>query len=57
MIGTRVTTPLGLGTVVYVRMAPPDYNTVEVVSVALDVRRGDPRYGGTIFKIDDVEPA
>lgn len=34
--GDRVKTPSGIGTVVYVRMAAPDYSKPEAVSVKLD---------------------
>jgi hypothetical protein len=53
-----VSTPQGLGTVNYQRMAPPSYSQAEAVSVLLDERRVrgfargeliDPDYEGTIF--------
>jgi len=52
--GDKVSTPLGLGTVAYVRMAPPDYSSAQAVSVVLDARRGKPGYTGTMFKASDV---
>lgn len=51
--GDRVTTKLGTGTVVYVRMAPPDFREIEAVSVKLDSPSGSASVG-TIFKAADV---
>jgi hypothetical protein len=51
--GDRVSTKLGTGTVAYVRMAPPDYATVEAVSVRLDKKMGG-AYTGTILSAADV---
>lgn len=60
--GDRVKTPKGVGTIAYVRMAPPTYHAnafsthdVAAVSVVLDLRRTDERYTGTIFAAGDVE--
>ena len=50
--GDRVNTPSGPGTVNYIRMLPPDYTAIGVVSVALDRRFDDlmaGKYFGTIF--------
>jgi hypothetical protein len=47
--GARVLTPLGLGTVAYVRMAPPEYTAPAAVSVVLDVKADRPGYTGTLF--------
>lgn len=47
--GDRVWTPLGHGTVAYVRMAPPDYARPMAVSVVLDARRYEPGYSGSTF--------
>ena len=53
--GDRVLTPLGPGTVAYVRMAPPDYREVEAVSVVLDgIRDRWPNYTGSTFPVDKV---
>jgi len=56
--GTRVTTPLGPGTVVYVRMDHlGDINDIAAVSVLLDSRRDAAlrgTYSGTIFPRADV---
>lgn len=53
--GDRVQTATGqFGTVVYVRMAPPDYDTVEAVSVYLDSRRDSSTYTGTIYRPKDL---
>lgn len=51
--GSRVITVLGVGTVVYVRMGPPDYATPTAVSVVLDHRHG---YHGTLFFASQVRP-
>lgn len=53
--GERVTTPLGLGTVAYVRMsALSGFTEAQSVSVVLDARRDDAGYGGTTFAASDV---
>ena len=55
--GLRVDTPLGPGSLAYVRLAPPDYRTPEAASVLLDARRADAlsgRYSGTVFPAADV---
>jgi hypothetical protein len=55
--GDRVQTPLGPGTVAYVRMAPPDYREPDAVSVRLDSRAdAAPWYTGTIFAAHKVQP-
>lgn len=54
--GDRVLTAAGVGTVAYVRMAPPYYRVEAAVSVVLDARQGQPGYAGTIFAADDVRP-
>lgn len=52
--GARVQTPLGRGTVAYIRMGPPRYDTPEGVSVVLDDH--PPGYVGTMFKPEDLSP-
>lgn len=52
--GARVQTPLGDGSVLYVRMSAPEYTRVVAVSVYLDSRRSDPFYRGTIFASEKV---
>ena len=52
--GRRVRTPMGIGEVIYRRMAPPDYSRPECYSVLLDCERR-PGYSGTIFPADKVE--
>lgn len=47
--GDRVSTPLGLGTVQYVRMSPPDFNTIGAICVRLDEREYARDTDGTIF--------
>jgi hypothetical protein len=54
--GQRVTTPLGLGTVAYQRLAGPDYTAAEAVSVVLDDRRERYGYTGTLFAAYKVTP-
>ena len=56
--GTRVITPLGPGTVAYVRMGPPDYSNPEVVSVVVDSRLANfgKGYVGTTFAAVEVSP-
>lgn len=58
--GQRVTVPLkgeqAAGTVAYVRMAPPSYDTIAAVSVVLDCRRDDPGYTGSVFAAEQVTP-
>lgn len=54
--GQRVSTPYGLGSVAYQRMAPPDYSAAEAVSVVLDVKRAQLGYTGTILAASDVQP-
>ena len=53
--GQRVKTPLGYGTVCYVRMRPPEYREIEAVSVLLEARRNMIGYSGTIIKAELVE--
>lgn len=55
-VGDRVSTPLGAGEVVWVRMHPPKYITPIACSVVLDSRRGSPGYTGTAFPAADVKP-
>ena len=58
--GDPVMTPSGPGTVVYKRMASPDYTTVQMYSVALESRVAEsakppfPSYSGTAFPADQV---
>ena len=54
--GDRVNTAWGPGTVAYVRMASPDYTTVDAVSVVLDSKRTRPGYSGTIVAPADLRP-
>ena len=54
--GDAVYTPLGRGTVLGKRNAPPDFSSTAAYSVALDARKGDPRYAGTCFDVADVSP-
>jgi len=44
-----------MGSIAYVRMAPPDYNTIQAVSVVLDESRNRIGYMGTIFPIEQIE--
>ena len=46
--GDRVQTKFGDGTVVFKRMAGPDYSKATCYSVCLDERREDAGYSGTI---------
>lgn len=52
--GDRVLTPIGPGTVVYVRFGGPRYVEVEAISVLLDSRRGQAGYSGTLFRPEEV---
>jgi hypothetical protein len=52
--GTLVTTPHGSGSINYVRMAPPNYATVEAASVYLENRHGSPNYSGTIVSAEHI---
>lgn len=54
--GDRVLTQRGYGTVVYVRMAAPDFVRPAAVSVLLDSQRERPGYSGTSFHARDVLP-
>ena len=54
--GERVDTPQGPGTVVFQRMAPPEYVEAAAVSVRLDSRRRDLTYTGTIYLAGLVIP-
>ena len=51
--GQRVKTPLGVGTVVYQRMSPPDYTDAFAVSVKLDSKK-NPEYNRTIFPAEAI---
>lgn len=53
--GQRVNTPLGTGTVEYIRMSPPDYRNIQAVSVKLDSAKDRPGYVGTLFPPKDVK--
>lgn len=55
--GDRVTTPGGLGTVAYKRMAAPDYSQVEVYSVRLDDKSNIRNYTGTLYLAKEVSHA
>jgi len=58
--GDRVMTPVGPGTVVYVRINPPTFAEVDVYSICLDSRKAEsekppfPSYRGTVFKAEHV---
>lgn len=53
--GDRVITKNGkLGTVVYIRFAPPSFNQILALSITLDERKENPGYTGTMFSVDDV---
>ena len=54
--GDRVQTPHGPGTVVYQRMAPPDYTEPRAFSVVLDDLAEKPGYSGTIIAANVVLP-
>jgi len=51
----RVKTPRGYGTIVYVRMRPPEYSEVAAASVKLDDKDGQFGYCGTMFSVDEIE--
>lgn len=53
--GMRVVTPEGLGTVVYVRNAPPDYATVEAVCVLLDAKKDRSGYVSTVYPVEQIK--
>ena len=59
--GERVLVSIGhegiYGTVVYSRMAPPQYSIPEVYSVRLDTKIHDPSYSGTIVRASQVSKA
>mgnify|MGYP003403044754 CR=1 FL=1 len=55
--GDKVSTPDGLGTVVYKRMKAPDYSKVEVYSVRIDSKCNTTNYSGTIYLAKDVGPS
>lgn len=52
--GDRVATPFGNATVIYVRMAAPNYNTVQAVSVKLDSLPVSSNTG-TILPVENVK--
>lgn len=58
--GDRVNTSLGAGTIVYKRMAPPNYSVAEAYSVCLDSKKAAselppfPSYTGTMLPADQV---
>jgi hypothetical protein len=52
--GDRVMTPYGSGSVQYIRLCPPDFRDVQVVSVYLDDKSTDRRYYGTLFSPNEV---
>lgn len=56
-ITNKVYTKFGLGTILYQRMSPPEYNKVQVYSILLDSKRDNPGYAGTLIKPEDVYPA
>ena len=53
--GDRVTTPLGTGTVAWLRLAPPLFVAPAAVSVVLDSQRDRRGYTGTMFPSEKVE--
>ncbi len=55
-VGQHVTTTLGLGRVVNVKMGGDDYRTPVGVLVFLDAERARAGYDGTLFPISDVSP-
>jgi hypothetical protein len=55
--GDRVLTPGGIGTIVYKRMAPPDYAHAAAYSVYLERDRARVGYAGTIYPAADVTAA
>jgi hypothetical protein len=55
--GTRVITPQGIGSVAFVRMAPPSYTAPGAISVILDSQCNRPGYNGTIMPASDVRDA
>lgn len=54
--GVQVITPGGAGTVIYVRMLPPDFAVVGAVAVCLDVKKDAWGYCGTVYEAADVKP-
>ena len=52
--GDRVLADHKPGTVVFVRMARPDYNKADCYSVRMDNRADDPSYAGSIWPACDV---
>jgi hypothetical protein len=58
--GDRVKTPLGNGTVLWKRMAAPDYIEVDCYSIELDTKKAEtlvppfPYYNGTVFPAEEV---
>jgi hypothetical protein len=60
--GDRVKTPLGNGSVLWKRMAGPDWISVECYSVELDSKKAEallppfPYYSGTVFPAEEVSP-
>ena len=53
--GDEVLTPGGAGRVLSVRMAAPDFNSPEAVSVLLDARQYRAGYRGTVYPFDEVQ--
>lgn len=43
------------GTIIYARMAGPNYNAVEAYSVYLDSKKDNLKYSGTIVPAHEVE--
>lgn len=58
--GDRVNTPLGPGSVIYLRLEGPEYREAGMYSVCLDYRKAEseqppfPSYSGTAFPADQV---
>lgn len=58
--GDRVNTPNGPGSVIYKRMAGPDYTRVAMYSVCLDYRKAEseqppfPNYSGSAFPAEEI---
>lgn len=54
-VGDRVSTPAGVGKVVFWRFGSPDYSQVVAYGVLLDSKRDQYTYSGTIFPYNDVK--
>ena len=56
LVAVAVKNELLTGKVNYIRMAPPDFNVPEAISVLLDSRANVPGYAGTMFLASEVFP-